>query len=95
MAKVEQVIQRADGSEVKIVADAYTGTGLTYSIGVHVHRREDPRHAWKLMGDRPHPDWRKMSIDDYIKHGRPEMLRVVTIGEILKVTNALHTNLGL
>lgn len=95
MAKVEQVIRREDGSEVKIVAEACTGIGLTHSIGVHVHRREDPGHAWMLMGDRPHPDWRKMSVDDYIKYGRPEMLRVASVGEILKVTNALHANLGL
>lgn len=94
MSKVEQVIQRVDGSEVKIVAYACTGTGLTVSIGVHVHRREAPSHAWKLMGDRPHPDWRKMPVDDYIKNGRPEMLRVASIGEILRVTNALHANLG-
>jgi hypothetical protein len=94
MAKVEQVLQRVDGSEVKIVADACTGIGLTSSIWVHVHRREAPGHAWELMGDRPHPDWRKMSVDEYIKHGRPEMLQVAAMGEILKVTNALHANFG-
>lgn len=95
MLKVEQVLQREDGSEVKIVAYACTGAGLTQSIGVYVHRREGPSRAWELMSDRPHPDWRKMSVDEYITQGRPEMLRVASMGEILKATNALHANFGL
>lgn len=94
MARVEQVIQRKDGSEVRIVAQACFGSGLVCSIDVYVHRRASPAHAWKLTSDRPHPDWRKMSVDDYVKHGRSEMLRTSSIGEILKVTTALRTNLG-
>jgi len=63
---------------------------MNFSVGVYVHRRESPLHDWKLMSDRPHPDWRKMSVDEYVKHGRSEMLQAVTHGEILKVTNALR-----
>lgn len=94
MARLEQVIQRKDGSEVKIVAQACFGSGLACSIDVYVLRRESPNHAWKLTSDRPHPDWRKMSVEEYVKHGRSEMLRVSSIGEIVKATNALRTNLG-
>ncbi len=92
MAKVEQFIQRQDGSEVRIVAESCIGIGLTHSTFVHVQHRKSFGDTWELMGDRPHPDWRKMSVDDYIKHGRPEMFQVASIGEILKVTNALHAN---
>lgn len=95
MAKVEKVIQREDGSEVKIVAEAFFGTGLTCSIGVYVLRREGPNDAWALTNDRPHPDWRKMSVDEYVVHGRSEMLRMVSPGEILKATSALRSTLGL
>jgi hypothetical protein len=87
--KVSQIIQRKDGSEVRIVAEACYGFGLTRSIGVYVLRRESPEHAWKLCSDRPHPDWRKMSVDDYIKHGRSEMLQAISHGEILKLTSAI------
>lgn len=48
MARVEQVIQRKDGSEVRIVAQACFGSGLACSIDVYVHRRASPAHAWKL-----------------------------------------------
>ena len=89
--RLEETIQRIDGSEVRIVAYAcYSAAGLSLSIGVHVHRRETPSHEWRLMSDRPHPDWRKMSVDEYVKNGRPEMLQVASHGEILKVTSALR-----
>ena len=89
MGKITQIIQREDGSEVRIVAQEFFGLGLTRSVGVHVHRRESSDHPWMLTNDRPHPDWREMSVDDYIKRGRSEMLRTVSTGEILKVTSAL------
>ena len=87
--RITQIIQRADGSEVKIVAQAYWGTGLKQSIGVDVFRRESCGHHWVLCSDRPHPDWRTMSIDDYLKYGRPEKLQYASHSEILKVSSAI------
>jgi hypothetical protein len=95
MAKVENFIQRPDGSEVKIVAQACFGLDLKCSTDVYVLRRESAKHDWQLMSDRPHPDWRSMSVDEYTKRGRSEMLRTVSHGEILKTAQALRTNLGL
>jgi len=95
VARVEKVIQRKDGSEVKIVAQACFGRGLTCSIDVYVLRRDSPNNAWVLTSNRPHPDWRKMSVAEYITHGRSEMLRAASPAEILQATHALHTNLGL
>lgn len=95
MAKVEQVLLRTDGSEVKIVAQAFFGVGPAFSIDAYVLHRENSEQAWKLTENRSHPDWRKMSVDNYVKHGRSEMLRTVTSAEILKVTKALHASLGL
>lgn len=93
MAKVEHLIQRADGSEVKIVAEAFYGSGLTLSIGTYVLRRDNPDQNWQLTSDRPHPDWKKMPRADYVKFGRSEMLRTASIGEILKAGNALRASL--
>jgi hypothetical protein len=87
--KLTQILQRDDGSEVRITARRCYGLGLTPSIDVYVHRRESQSHPWALMSDRPHPDWRSMSVDEYVKRGRSEMLRTVSHGEILKVTSAL------
>lgn len=89
MTTAEKIIRRNDGSEVRIVAQKCYGLGLTCSIDVYVHHRESPDHPWMLMSNRPHPDWRKMSVDDYVKRGRSEMLRTVSHGEILKVTSTL------
>ena len=89
MARVEQLIDRQDGSQVKIVAQEFGGQGLHYSVGVHVLRRENPQADWKLCSDAPHPKWREMSVDEYVKNGRSEKLKTVSHGEILKVSKLL------
>lgn len=91
MAQATRTIKRQDGSEVRIVAEEFFGAGLTRSIGVYVLRRETPEGDWKLCSDRPHPDWRTMSVDEYVKHGRSEMLQAASIGEILKLASSLGT----
>ncbi len=93
MNQVEQLLQRPDGSEVKIVAQASYGAGLKRSVGVYVLARESSSHAWRVASDRPHPDWRTMSVAEYVKRGRSEMLQLVTHGEILKVANLLKPEL--
>lgn len=89
ITKISQIIPRKDGSEVKIVAQQSTASGGTGSIGVCVLRRQSPQHDWKPCSDRPRPDWRTMSVDEYVKHGRSEMLQAVSHGEILKVASAI------
>lgn len=89
ITKVTQILQRDDGSEVRIVAQVFFGMGLKESIDCYVHKRESANHAWKLCNDRPHADWLKMSVDDYIKHGRSEMMQAVSHAEILKTTSLL------
>lgn len=89
ITKISQTLQRADGSEARIVAQACFGAGLQRSIDVYVHRRESPDHEWVLCSDRPHKDWRDMSVDEYIKHGRSEVLQTVSPGEIMKVASAI------
>lgn len=92
--KVTRIIPREDGSEVKIVAQAYFGTGLHCSVGVDVFSRQSSTQNWKLCCDRPHPNWRKMSVDEYVKHGRSEKLQAASHGEILAVVSAIGKPLG-
>ena len=89
VTRMTHLLKRGDGSEVKIVASAFFGAGLHRSVGVSVFQRAGPNNDWRLCNDRPHPDWRTMSVDEYIKHGRSEMLRTVSIGEILRATSAI------
>ena len=92
--KVTRIIPRNDGSAVKIVAQAYFGTGLHLSVGVDVFRRQNSAQNWVLCGDKPHPDWRKMSVDEYVKNGRAEKLQVASHGEILSVASAIGKPIG-
>ena len=89
ITKVSQTIGRDDGSEVRITAQACTGAGLKQSIDVYVHKRPGADKEWTLCSKDRHPDFMTMSVDDYVKHGRSEMLQVVTPGEILKVTSCI------
>lgn len=89
ITKITQVIPRKDGSEVKIVAQDFALPGHPKSVDVYVLRRQSPQHEWTLCSNRPHPDWRTMSVDEYVKHGRSEMLQAVSHGEILKVASAI------
>jgi hypothetical protein len=85
MGKATQVLQRQDGSEVRIVVEEFWGLGLSRSLDVRVHRRESAEHEWQLTSNRPHPKWREMSVDEYVARGRSEQLRTVSWGEIMKV----------
>jgi hypothetical protein len=85
ITKFTQIIERANGSEVKIVATAFFGAGLHVSVGVDVFRRENLADQWILCSDKPHLRWREMSVAQYTKEGRSEMLQVVSPGEIMKV----------
>ncbi|WP_236748869.1 hypothetical protein [Acidovorax carolinensis] len=90
ITKVTQYIQRDDGSEVRIVAQVFGAILASQpSIGVHVHRRAGPDQDWVLCSDQPHPDWRSMSVSDYAKHGRSELLRTVSTGELLRAFSLL------
>lgn len=89
VTKYTRVYSRDDGSEVKIVAQAFFGPGLHRSVDVYVLRRESSGHNWKLCGKEPHPDWRTMSVDEYVKHGRSEMLQAASHGEILAAASAI------
>ncbi len=87
--KISQIIQRDDGSEVRIVAQVCFGLGLSQSIMVHVHVRKSMQHTWELCSTTPHSNWQRMSVDEYIAHGRSKMLQTVSPSEILKLTSAI------
>lgn len=89
ITKITHTYSREDGSEVRIVAQACHGAGLNQSIDIYVLRRESADHDWSLCSDQPHPDWRKMSVDDYLLNGRSDMLNVASHAEILKAASMI------
>lgn len=89
ITKITRIFERSDNSEVKIVAEEFIGAGLTRSIGYYIHRRDKPGQEWTLCGNTPHPEWRTMSVDEYRRVGRPEMLRFVSWGEILQTISMI------
>lgn len=90
MAQIETIIDRADGTQVRLLAQDYAVPGGTPSIGVDVFSRASPQMPWQLCNDRPHPDWRAMPVDEYVKTGRPEAFQVATRGEILRAAEQLR-----
>jgi hypothetical protein len=89
VTKFTKILKRQDGSEVRIVAQAFFGAGLHRSIGVDVFHRQSSGHSWELCRDEPHPDWRTMSVDEYVKRGRSEKLQAASHAEILSVASAI------
>lgn len=89
ITKFTQILERKDGSEVKIVATAFFGSGLHRSVGVDVFTRQNPEQQWHLCSDKAHPRWRDMSVDEYIKNGRSEKFQAASHGEILKAASMI------
>lgn len=89
ITKAQKTLVRHDGSEVRITAEQCSGAGLTLSLMTMVHHRKDSNSPWNLCSDRPEPGWKSMPVDEYIREGRAEMLKVVSIGEILSVTSLI------
>lgn len=83
-----QIIRRPNGVQVKIVATDFGGP-FGRNVGIDVFRRNDESQPWKLCSDRPHPDWRAMPVDEYVKRGRSEKLQTATFGEMCRVSRLI------
>lgn len=90
VGKVTKVFNRDDGSQVRVVAENFALAGsLENQVGYYVHRRNSVDDQWVLCGDRPHKNWRDMSIQEYEDFGRAEVFQVLSHGEILGVLNMI------
>lgn len=91
MDKVTQVLQRPDGSEVRIVAQkVYDVLRAKPVVSYFVQKRETPEVDWRTLSSTPAPGWREMPRAEYLKHGRSEVFQAVSHGEIFKVCQMLH-----
>ncbi len=89
MRKNTMEIQRNDGSQVKLVALAYFGTGLHLSVGIDTFYRKSSDDEWQLCDNSRHPNIKTMSRQDYLDYGKSEAMRVTTIAERLKVAQPI------
>ena len=91
ITKVSQIFVRDNGNQVRITAQRFYSTpgSLKSNVDIMVHHRKNESENWNLCNNRPNPNWRKMSVDEYVKNGRPEMFSHATIMEILKVSSML------
>lgn len=87
ITKITTLIKNDDDHEIKLVAQKCGLLSGSSSIDVYALRRKLPSGQWKVLSDRPHPDWKKMSVEDYCKHGRSELLQLVGPGQILKLSS--------
>lgn len=75
-------IHRDDGTEVKMVAFDHGGRGQKKDHKISVYRRDGT--DWSLCSKEPAPGWKSMPRDEYLAHGRSELLRHVTFAEMVK-----------
>jgi hypothetical protein len=90
MVKLERLLPQADGTKVKLVGQTMYGSGLTLSVDVFALHCESADKPWRKLSDLPHPDWRSMSVDEYQKRGRSELLQRVGHGPILAMSNEVR-----
>ncbi len=94
ISKITHIIQRNNGSEIKIVAQACFGSGLHMSIDSYFLHRQNSNSKWRLLSKDKHPNADKMSRAEYLEKGRPEFLQYLSHGEILKVTSLIGQPMG-
>lgn len=85
----QEILNRPDGSQVRLLAQDYSLPGQLPAIGVDVFRRANPHLNWQLCSNTPDPDWRFMSVQEYVERGRSEALRFVSPGEIAQAVGRL------
>ena len=90
MPKVVHILQREDGSQVRITGQPCYDLGLKLNVGVYVHYRNSPEGEWLLASDEKHPDWRTMSVAEYIERGRSQVDQLTSHGEIFRVCNEVR-----
>lgn len=84
MSRVEHIIPTANGTQHKIIAESFFDAVHGRQTSFYVLSRPHPASPWTYLSERPHPDWRSMSVDEYLKNGRSEALNAVGSAEVLK-----------
>lgn len=92
ITKISRILTRTDGSEVKIVASSDPANPAV-CIDVYVLRRASPTDKWKACSREPHPDWREMSVDEYVRRGRSELLQAASFADLYHTSKLLGTSL--
>lgn len=87
--KLEKLIDRPDGSQVKIVTELWLNVFGRDGINQYVLRRPSKDSCWHCCSSTPALNWRDMSVDEYVRCGRPEMFRYVSHGELMLATRDL------
>lgn len=74
--------------EVKVVAE--NGNPVFSSKGcTRVYFRPHDSQEWRELSRQPHPDWKSMPLAEYVLCGRPEFLRYVSHGHLMRVSSKL------
>lgn len=89
ITEVSQIIQRDDGSQVRIKVQSYGLLGSEKSIGFDVWHRKSEALEWILCNREPCENWRNISVEEYIKGGRPEIFQKASHAEILKLASLI------
>lgn len=90
----ETILNRPDGSQVRLLAQDYSLPGGKPAAGVDVFHRASEELPWRLCSDQAAPLSEFTTVEDYIQNGRPEKFRVASHGEIFKAAAKLREQLA-
>ncbi len=90
MSRVEHIIPTTNGAQHKIIAESFIDPVHGRQTSFYVLSRPHPASPWTYLSERPHPDWRSMSVDEYLKNGRSEALNAVGSAEVMKALSMLE-----
>lgn len=90
MLRLERLLPQKNGSEVKLIGQALSGSGISLSVDVFALHRESADKSWRRLSDQPHPDWRSMSVEEYVERGRSELHQLVGHGPILAMAHEVR-----
>lgn len=76
--KTIRLLSTPDGTQIRLTATLVPRLDMSQmDVDIYAHFRQNAEQPWELANDRPHPNWRDMSVQDYIDRGRSQLLQLL------------------
>lgn len=89
ITKIEKTFECESGEQSRLTVYLASRPGGSALVGVYGHHRANDSEPWSLCSENPHPDWKSMSVDEYEKRGRSELLQYIKRSDIFKYSAML------
>lgn len=87
-----RTLTKTDGTQIRLTATMCPrlgGHGM--DVDIFADARPGADQPWARVSDRPHPDWRAMSVQAYVERGRSQLLQLLgSPGQLLALSRHVH-----